>query len=262
MVRVLSALVLLPVFVGAIWFLSPPQLLVVAEIVLLLAFAEYARLVGQMGTPVPRAVGAIGAGALCAAVGWPGVPVEVPFMAVGLALGAVAVGTGQVGTQVLARVFAARFGVAYLGLPIGAFVAVHALAGREAVLLLLVTIAISDTAQLYAGRLFGRHLLTPTISPKKTVEGAIGGFVGGTLAMVIIGRWWLPAIPSGWLVGLGLVVVAFGMLGDLFESLLKRSAGVKDSSGLIPGHGGVLDRIDALLFAAPVYYILLRYGMR
>jgi phosphatidate cytidylyltransferase len=183
-------------------------------------------------------------------------------MAVGLAIGALAVGAGRIAADVPVRVFAAVFPAVYLGLPLGALVAVRSLAGREAVLLLLLTVIVSDTAQLYVGRLFGRHLMTPAISPKKTIEGAVGGLIAGTAALVLVGRWWLPRpVAPGWLAGLGLAVVAFGMLGDLFESLLKRSAGVKDSSGLIPGHGGVLDRIDSLLFAIPVYYIFLRYGL-
>jgi phosphatidate cytidylyltransferase len=74
-----------------------------------------------------------------------------------------------------------------------------------------------------------------------------------------VGAWWLPEVPPAIRVALGAAVVALGIAGDLFESMLKRSAAVKDSSALIPGHGGVLDRIDALLFAAPVYYIVLKY---
>jgi phosphatidate cytidylyltransferase len=73
------------------------------------------------------------------------------------------------------------------------------------------------------------------------------------------GAWWLPEVPVALRAALGVTIVALGICGDLFESMLKRSAGVKDSSALIPGHGGVLDRIDALLFAAPVYYIVLKY---
>jgi phosphatidate cytidylyltransferase len=261
-IRVLSGLVLVSVFVAAIWFCTPPQLLVIAEIVLALAFFEYAALVAEVGAPVPRLVTVFGAGAVCAAVAWPGVPLDVPLMTVILTLSVLAVSMGQIGPHVLTRLFAAVFGVLYLGLPMGAFVAVHALAGRQAVLLLFLTIAVSDTAQLCSGRLFGRHLMTPTISPKKTVEGAIGGAVFGTAAMVIAGHWWLPGVGPGWLVGLGLIVVTFGMLGDLFESVLKRTAGVKDSSRLIPGHGGMLDRIDAFLFATPAYYVFLRYALR
>ena len=91
------------------------------------------------------------------------------------------------------------------------------------------------------------------------MEGAYGGFLFGTLALAGVGAWWLPAMPLVMRLLLGVTVVALGMAGDLFESMLKRSAGVKDSSALIPGHGGVLDRIDALLFAAPIYYVVLRY---
>ena len=135
----------------------------------------------------------------------------------------------------------------------------HAIAGKEAVLLLIATVAVSDTAQYYSGRTMGKRLLAPVISPKKTVEGALGGFVGGALVLAVAGIWWLSSIPVALRALLGATIVALGIAGDLFESMLKRSAGVKDSSTLIPGHGGVLDRIDALLFAAPFYYIVLKY---
>jgi phosphatidate cytidylyltransferase len=138
-------------------------------------------------------------------------------------------------------------------------VVIRALHGREALFLLMLTVMVSDTAQYYSGRAFGTRPLAPAISPKKTIEGAIGGFVIGTAFFVAVGSWWLAAVPLPLRIALGLMLVALGIAGDLFESMLKRSAGVKDSSALIPGHGGVLDRIDALLFAAPVYYIVLKY---
>jgi phosphatidate cytidylyltransferase len=120
-------------------------------------------------------------------------------------------------------------------------------------------VMVSDTAQYYSGRAFGRRLLAPSISPKKTIEGAIGGVIFGMAAMAIGGRLVFPAENVPVLLFVGAAVVGFGIAGDLFESLLKRSAGVKDSSNLIPGHGGVLDRIDSWLFAAPVYYVFVRY---
>jgi phosphatidate cytidylyltransferase len=146
----------------------------------------------------------------------------------------------------------------YIALPLAALVQIRLIAGAEAVFLVMLTIMVSDTAQYYTGRAIGRRKLAPTISPKKTIEGAIGGFVFGTLLLVVVGAWWAPQLTVPARVVLGLAIVAVGIAGDLFESFLKRRAGVKDSSTLIPGHGGVLDRIDALLFAAPVYYLALR----
>ena len=146
----------------------------------------------------------------------------------------------------------------YIGVPLGALAVVHASAGPEAVLLLIGTVVVSDSSQYYTGRLLGRHLLAPAVSPKKTIEGAVGGLVFGTVAMVVGGGLVLPSVGRPALAAIGAAVVLLGICGDLFESRLKRSAGVKDSSTLIPGHGGVLDRIDALLFATPAFYLFLR----
>lgn len=260
MLRILSALVLIPVVVGAIWFLTTFQLLAVAEIVLVLGFIEYARLAEALGASLPRTVAGAAAVFACAALAL-GLPLELPLLAALIAVGAVVVGSRPPGPKVLGDVTAALFPCLYLGLPLGAMVALHREVGREAVLLLLVTIVVSDSAQYYAGRAFGRHKLSPLISPKKTVEGAAGGFVVAPLVLALAAHAWLPSLPAIMAVGTGLVLVGLGIAGDLFESLLKRSAGVKDSSTLIPGHGGVLDRIDALLFAAPVFYLLLKYGV-
>jgi phosphatidate cytidylyltransferase len=148
----------------------------------------------------------------------------------------------------------------YIGAPLGMLVALQMLAGPKATLLVIATIVISDTAQYYSGRAFGRRPLAPTISPKKTVEGAIGGVICGALFMAIAITFVFPATPILVRVLLGLVIVFLGITGDLFESRLKRLAGLKDSSALIPGHGGVLDRIDALLFAIPVFYYVVLQG--
>ena len=148
----------------------------------------------------------------------------------------------------------------YIGCPLGMLVALHMAVGPKGPLLVIATIAVSDSAQYYTGRAFGRRPLAPTISPKKTVEGAIGGVIIGTAFMAAAIAYLFPATPVFVSVLLGLVIVFVGIIGDLFESRLKRLADMKDSSTLIPGHGGVLDRIDALLFAIPVFYFTVLQG--
>jgi phosphatidate cytidylyltransferase len=127
--------------------------------------------------------------------------------------------------------------------------------GPEWLFLALALAFNSDTFAYFGGRAFGKHKLYEAVSPKKTVEGAIGGLVGGVVAMVGFGHYWLtPEIPLWHCVGLGLLGSMLGQLGDLIESMVKRTFGVKDSGNVLPGHGGMLDRIDALLFVAPLIY--------
>ena len=260
MVRILSALVLLPLVLGVIWFLPPIGTLVLGTVAAVLAFFEYAALAEQLGARVflLPALAATLAAAIAMAV--PGVPLDVVLISAGVMIGGLTVGQGQPGAERLREAAASLFPMLYLGIPVGALVAVRASVSREALLVLIAIVVASDTGQYYAGRMFGRTPLAPLISPKKTVEGAIGGLIVGTVCAVLLGRWWLPGIALLELATLGAAVVALGIVGDLFESLLKRSAGVKDSSALIPGHGGILDRIDSWLFAAPVYYVFLRYA--
>ncbi len=119
---------------------------------------------------------------------------------------------------------------------------------------LLTVVFAGDTAAYYIGSAIGRHKLCPAISPGKTVEGACGGLI----ANVLIGVWfkasWLSELSWPVVIGLVIFMGIFGQIGDLFESMLKRSVDQKDSGGLLPGHGGVLDRIDGLIFATPVLY--------
>lgn len=163
------------------------------------------------------------------------------------------------GADAVASVSAAALPLLYLGIPLGSMVAIRERRGAQVLFLMMLTVFVSDSAQYYTGRAFGRRPLAPAISPKKTIEGAVGGFIFGGLFFTAVGAWWLTTVPAAARVVIGVAIVIAGIAGDLFESMLKRSAGVKDSSALIPGHGGILDRIDALLFAAPLYYIVLKY---
>lgn len=155
-------------------------------------------------------------------------------------------------------------GVLYMGWMLGHFVALRQLdQGRELVILAVFTTFACDTSAFFVGRAWGRHHMAPTVSPHKTWEGAIGGFAGAIAAalalrfLLNLGSWSLPltyvqAIAVGCLIGVG------AQLGDLLESMLKRRAGVKDSGNLLPGHGGLLDRIDSLVFTGViVYYFVL-----
>ena len=114
-----------------------------------------------------------------------------------------------------------------------------------------------------AGRAFGRHKLYPAISPGKTVEGAIGGLLGSVLAVVLAKLFYLGGPLAWWdCAALAIPAGALGQVGDLCESMIKRAYGVKDSGTILPGHGGILDRVDALIFSSPVvyFYALLRFG--
>lgn len=257
MIRIASGLLLVVVVFACVWWLPVPFLLLVAEGVLVLAFLEYAGVVEKVGARVPRIVSCAAACGVCAAFARPGA-LEIALIAALVSLASVVLTSGVHGAAAVHVSAASAFPLLYLGVPLGALVAIRGEFGREVVLLLLGTIVVSDTAQYYCGRLFGRRPLAPRISPKKTVEGALGGIGFGTLALFALGTWAVPDTSIMWRLGTGLAVVSAGMAGDLFESLLKRAADLKDSSHLIPGHGGVLDRIDALLFAAPVFYLLAR----
>jgi phosphatidate cytidylyltransferase len=123
------------------------------------------------------------------------------------------------------------------------------------IFLLLAASWLGDTGAYFAGRAFGRRKLAPVLSPKKTWEGAIGGFLTSMAGAVLFG--WLFGLEVSWwgIALLGGLLDVFGVLGDLAESMLKRAFGVKDSGSILPGHGGILDRVDSVLFAGPVLYL-------
>jgi len=155
------------------------------------------------------------------------------------------------------------FGILYIGWFAAHMVLLRASApfGSGLVTLLVVAVSLTDIAAYLVGSLLGRHKLAPGVSPGKTWEGAIGGFLATVLGMAAlwaVSRRWgaLPAWSLGRYAGAGALLSLVAQVGDLAESCLKRSAGVKDSGGLFPGHGGVLDRCDGFLFAAPALYYM------
>ncbi len=162
------------------------------------------------------------------------------------------------------RATAVTFGPFWLGAGFGSVAALRIIAGDDGpayVLFCLCLGWLSDTGGYFTGRALGKHKLYPKISPKKTVEGAIGGVLATIVGAVVAHFTFLPSLPLRDAVILGALGSVLGIFGDLAESLLKRSTGVKDSGGVLPGHGGMLDRVDAVMITAPmilVYVLWLR----
>jgi len=152
------------------------------------------------------------------------------------------------------------FGVFYVAWPLGHLISLRtAFNGQNLILFILVVTYGVDTGAYYVGRLLGRKKLSPVVSPGKTVEGAVGGVVAAVGA-AFLGRWlFMKGLTTGNTVLTGLIFGVISQLGDLSESLLKRSAGVKDSGSIIPGHGGMLDRVDSLIFTIPAFYYYILY---
>ncbi|RJX27150.1 MAG: phosphatidate cytidylyltransferase [Desulfurivibrio sp.] len=156
----------------------------------------------------------------------------------------------------------ASFGAMYTGLFTAHLILFMALPAGASWLLFLTTItAASDTGAYFTGMSLGRHKLCPSISPKKTVEGLAGGMLCGTGFALLVAFFLFDEVHLGRLAAAALFLSALGVVGDLVESLLKRSMGVKDSGAILPGHGGILDRADSLLLTAPVLYYLVTYHL-
>jgi phosphatidate cytidylyltransferase len=262
MVRLVSGVLLIAAFSALIWFAGAKILVIAAVAVATLAVHEYVQLVRGLGAHIHAIPTLLATWAATIVVPFPYVALDTALAAgvIVIAIWSMAALKSETSLREAALgIAAACLAPVYIGIGLGTLVGIHVYGGRGAVLLLVATIVVSDSAQYYTGRTFGRHPLAPKLSPKKTVEGAIGGFVLAPVFLVFVASYLVPTATNPLtLAALAVVLVVAGIAGDLFESMLKRAAAVKDSSALIPGHGGVLDRIDALLFAAPIFLFYLR----
>jgi phosphatidate cytidylyltransferase len=164
---------------------------------------------------------------------------------------------GEIPTSAL-RTFAGVGAPFYIGGLLAALALVRRDAGAvgpEYVFMCLTFAWLADTGGYFFGRFLGKRKLYEAVSPKKTRAGFVGALLGAELGALLAHFAYLPSIPLGHALALGLVAGAFGQFGDLVESLLKRSTGIKDSGSIVPGHGGMLDRIDALIIVAPIVYL-------
>ena len=136
------------------------------------------------------------------------------------------------------------------------------LRGGYVIISIFITMWICDSAAFFGGTAFGKHKLFIRVSPNKSWEGAVFGFIFALIAMILLKEILLGFLPWSTVIAFGIIIGTVGQIGDLIESLFKRDAGVKDSSSLIPGHGGIFDRFDSILFTAPVILLYLKYFQR
>jgi len=272
MKRVLSAIILIPAALAVVIYASPLIYLTGVGVLGSLCLCEYRGLMRNMGIPVQARfvfpafwflLGVFGCGTIFERNALQGAaPVVAAVTAALLAAFLAAVWRPRLSMRERAlTLMAETLGVFYFALFLYPVFSVRFEFGNTAglhwTILLLAVIWANDIAALAVGRKFGRTLFAPQLSPKKTNEGAAGGLVAGIVVAVILQRFLFNDLQTVHVVAVSVLAGVFGQLGDIAESLLKRAAEVKDSSRLIPGHGGALDRMDSLLFAFPVLYIYL-----
>jgi phosphatidate cytidylyltransferase len=268
--RVLTAVVFLPLFwliVKKLGHAPYEALLVVAALV---GLSEMFGLAAACGHRCHRVLGVAAALLMLASFAFPAVRLE---YALAFSLCAIPVASllrGGDFKPAFGDIGATLFSASFVGILFGYLLGLRLLddqpkgdeTGSDLVFLLFFVVWGSDTAAYYVGTLLGRRKLCPAVSPKKTVEGAIGGILGALLAAFVSRAWFMNRLEVGDCILLGGALGLVGIVGDLAESMLKRGAGVKDSARLVPGHGGLLDRVDSLLFSAPVLYFYYLFAMR
>lgn len=251
MKRVLTG-VALALGAWALVFHAPVQVFVAVLVLLAgLTLHEFYRIAAQSGLqPLSKA-------GLVAAVLWILVPnLDRGYFAIMLALALLGAATlAHIAVdKILSSAAVTALGVLYVAGPVLASILLHAVSPHWLVLV-LITVAVGDSVAWAVGRLLGRHQLAPVLSPRKTWEGTAASVLAGVLAGTVYAARFLESdISLAAAAGLALALNLAGQLGDLVESALKRSANVKDSSSLLPGHGGLLDRLDGMLFAVPLAY--------
>lgn len=270
MKRVLTAIVGLPILLYTIWSQTPYFFAALTAIAALLALNEFYGLASRVGGKPQVVIGCVAALAVLASF-----VLDKPSVGIAalVALSIISLAAALARSDELRNSFATvsntMFGVVYVALLPACLIGVRMLpdaAGRltaphlasKLLTMFFGCVMLTDTGAYYVGRSLGRHKLSPRISPGKTVEGAIGGFVTAVLTGLVCKVTFFTEIPITHALGLGAAIGLVGQIGDLAESMLKRGAGVKDSGNLLPGHGGMLDRIDSILFCAPLLYYYAR----
>ena len=258
MTRLLSALVLAAPILVVLFFTSSTVFLCVVLLLVFRAGWEFQTLVSLCGWRVRAWEGALDACAFVLAV-WVGGVLPVLVLAVILLRVFLKAFSRETFRESLAMTSVSLLGVIWVGGAGGLIVLTRTFPGGiEATFFLFIVVWANDIAAMYTGKTLGKRKLAPKISPGKTVEGAIGGIVAGILAGVLTTLYVdVPGVDPRLAIPVSVCIGLFALTGDLGESILKRAAGEKNASDIIPGHGGLLDRIDGLLVAGPAFYCYL-----
>jgi phosphatidate cytidylyltransferase len=270
--RVLSAVVVVPILFASIWFGNPWFSIVVA-IAALLGVLEFYSMVSRRGWQPLTFFGTLWTlFFILNAYYTPKYASDNTYIFVTSGLIALAIALSLVWVlflrssveKVMASWAASVAGIFYMGWLLSYWVLIMnsyggAWDGRDWVLLALFSTFAVDTTAYFIGRTWGRHKMAPTVSPGKTWEGAVGGLAGAIAAVIVLALLLDINISYSQMVILGVLIAVFAQLGDLAESKLKRSMGVKEAGNLIPGHGGILDRLDSIVFTGVVVYYCLRW---
>jgi phosphatidate cytidylyltransferase len=269
--RVLTAAILIPLVVAAIWWGPNWLIAVVSAAVAIAALREYFSIAAHLGYQSYKLWTYLGAAGIFAQQWYaarqasvtrlgdlldrsPRVTVEAVLFGFVLGVAVIALGSQRSITEVFSSISVSAAGLVFIALPFSAVVRIHGLDnfGPRLLLFTVVMVWVGDTAAYLVGSGIGRWKLAPQISPNKTWEGAVANFLGALFVAALFG--YRIAIPPAHMLGMAVVGSLAGQIGDLFESAWKRSAAVKDSGTILPGHGGMLDRIDALILAAPAVW--------
>jgi len=269
--RVLTATILIPLVVAAIWWGPTWLIAIVSAFVAIAAMLEFFSISARLGFQAYRLWTCLAAAGIIAQQWYasrmasinrlgdlldrsPRITLELILFGFVLGIAAIALGSQRALTEVLPNISVSAAGLVFVVLPFSAVVRLHGVdaSGPQLLLFTVVLVWAGDTAAFFVGRGIGRWKMTPQISPNKTWEGAAANFLGALFVAAVFGYW--SKIPPAHMLAMAVAGSVAGQTGDLFESAWKRSAGVKDSGTIIPGHGGMLDRIDALILAAPAVW--------
>lgn len=270
MKRILTAIVALPILLYTVWSQNPYFFVALAAVAAMLALGEFYVLASKVGGTPQLVIGHAAALVILASfvIARPSVAVAAMIALAIISLAAALISSGEMRNS-FASVSTTVFGVVYVALLPACLIGVRMLPDEVSRLtaphlasklltMFFALVMMTDTGAYYVGRSIGRHKLAPRISPGKTIEGAIGGFLAAVVTGALCKLTFFSEIPLTHAIALGAGIGLIGQIGDLAESMLKRGAGVKDSGNLLPGHGGMLDRIDSILFCAPLLYYYAR----